>query len=239
MIIRLLVLMIGVSSALAQGYQQLDGAWIHAQFIAELRNSASVGQAYSQVRADQPLWIEIDSSNAEGTVRLSFTGRDTVLWILRRVPRLDSTLQWAIGPEDGPQAGPHWWLSLDERGGTYIALVPVREPSAAPVVYGKLPSPRQEASFILHRMVYASLVAGRYRDATNQVYEFQPSMKCSWKGARVLTSLALDASGSPILTVEYANKHRESYRVDRQGSTLTLINTDAKASTIVLERIQP
>ncbi len=225
-----LLLILGTSRGLAQGYEQLHGAWIHATFISELRTSASVAQAYAGVSAQQPLWIEIDSANAEGVVRLSYTGGDTVQWILRRVPRLDSMLQWAIGPEDGPQAGPQWWLSLDERGGTYIALVSVRTPSAEPVIYGKLPSPRQEAPFIISRMVYASLVAGKYRDTNNLAYEFPSSMMGSWKGARVRLTLVVDDSRHPILTVEYANKHRDTYRVERQGTVLSLTNTQHRSA---------
>lgn len=222
----LALIMGGTYSAVAQRYSQLDGAWIHARFIAALKTTASLDSSFHTVSSSQPLWIEIDSSNLDGSVRVSFTGRDTVQWILRRVPRMDSTLQWAIGPEDGPQAGPQWWLSLDEQGGTYVALSSVINPSSEPVVYGKLPSQRQEATFIIQRMAYAALLVGRYHDATQQPYEFLPSMTGSWKGAQIRTSMRIGEDRRPVVTLEYANRHRESYYVQRRGTTVELTSTE-------------
>lgn len=204
-------------------YAQLHGVWIHADFIDGLRDSASVVAALRRLLPHQPLWLQIDSAQQDGRIQIAYGLSDTVPWLLRRVPTSDGTVRWAIGPEAGDDAGPEWFVTADLDGASYVALSPFNQPSAKPVVYGALPSKRQDALYMIHRMVNATMIAGSYTDATGGRYEFTPTMTGSWKGARIRSTLAIDPKTySVLLTIEFANRHRETYTVERRGPSLYL-----------------
>jgi len=230
---RLLVSALLCGSALmasAQTYGELSGAWIHAGFIQTLKQTASVPLAMKEVPQGHPFWVEIDSTNEEGTISVGFGFGAIEERVLRRTRLHGDELRWVIGSDQAPE----WSVALDDRSASFIALYDIGDLSGIPVVLGRLPSERQEARFLLERILNAAVLYGAYRDASGARYQFSTNMTAEWKGARVQTHVDVDPTTYElILTVEQPSGRMLTYKAERVGSALKLI--DEQGSVLVLE----
>ncbi len=214
----------------AQTYGQLDGAWIHAGFIQALKQTASVPLAMKEVGQGHPFWVEIDSTNAEGLIKVGYGFGAMEEQVLRKTRLHGDDLRWVMGTEHSPE----WSLSLDDRSASFIALYDVGNLGGMPVVLGRLPSERQDALFLMERIINAAVLYGAYRDATGARYQFSTNMTAEWKGARVQTHVDVDpTTHDVILTVEQPSGRMLTYKAERVGSALKLI--DEQGTVLALE----
>ena len=177
----------------------------------------------------QPLWVEIDSTNGEGHIKLAFDFGEEQHWLLRRTQVHGSELKWVIGTNEAPE----WMVTTDASTRTFIALYDISAYNGQPIVLGKLPAPRQEAAFLLERIVNASVLYGSYRDENDQRYRFGVDMTGEWKGASIATHVDVDPlTHGVILTVTHQTNKSQTFRAERIGSALTL--TDSSGNVLAL-----
>lgn len=206
----------------AQEYAMFDGAWIHAGFIQELKRTSSVPTAMQAVGDGEPFWVEIDSGNAEGEIVVGFDFGDQQERILRRTRLHGNTLYWVIGTNDAPK----WAVTMDERTASYLALYDVGNLGGAPIVLGRLPAERQEANFLLERIINAAVLYGAWRDPSGNRFQFGTNMTGEWKGARARYHVDVEpTTHNVLLTVEHASGRTETYKAERVGSALQLTSS--------------
>ena len=214
----------------AQEYAQFDGAWIHAGFIQELKKTSSVPAAMEAVGEGEPFWVEIDSANAEGVVSVGFDFGKQQDWILRRTRLHGNTLYWVIGSSDAPRFA----VTMDERTASYIALYDVGDLGGTPIILGRLPAERQQADFLLERIINAAVLYGAWRDTGNLRYQFGTNMTGEWKGAPAQFHVDVEPTTHVVLlTVERDSGRSETYKAERVGSALQL--TNSSGAILVLE----
>ena len=216
------VLIVGSAGAEAQEYALFDGAWIHAGFIQELKNTSSVPAAMKAVGEGEPFWVEIDSASTEGVVQVGFGFGDQQEWIFRKTRLHGNSLYWVIGTNESPQ----WAVTIDERTATYIALYDVGDLGGTPIVLGRLPAERQQADFLLERIINAAVLYGAWRDEANARYQFGTNMTGEWKGASARYRVDVEpTTHNVLLTVEHASGRSETYKAERVGSALQLTSS--------------
>lgn len=224
------LLVIGSVGTEAQEYALFDGAWIHAGFIQELKNTSSVPAAMEAVGEGEPFWVEIDSTNADGVVQVGFDFGDQQEWIFRKTRLHGNSLYWVIGTNDAPE----WAVTIDERTATYIALYDVGDMGGTPIVLGRLPAERQQADFLLERIINAAVLYGAWRDEANVRYQFSTNMTGEWKGASARFHVDIEPTTHDVLlTVERTSGRTETYKAERVGSALQL--TNSSGTIIVLQ----
>jgi len=227
MLIALLVL--ATVGGSAQEYAMFDGAWIHAGFIQELKKTSSVPTAMEAVGEGEPFWVEIDSSNADGEIVVGFDFGDQQERILRKTRLHGNTLYWVIGTVEAPK----WAVTMDERTASYLALYNVGDLGGTPIVLGRLPAERQEADFLLERIINAAILYGAWRDPSDNRYQFGTNMTGEWKGAQARYHVDVEpTTHNVLLTVEHTSGRTETYKAERVGSALQL--TSSTGTILVL-----
>lgn len=218
-------------SAQALDLAHFDGAWIHAEFIQELKKSGSVAVGMKAIEPGAPLWAEIDSEN-DSSITLGYDfGEPTELRLWQEV-LFGNEPSWVIGK--GLEI--EYVMTIDTTRRTYVALYDYRNRDSAPIVLGKLPAKRQEAAFLLVRMINSSVFVGRWSDASGGFYEFKNNMTGTWSGIPVKTRIDVEQESNDVLLTVHRDDSKVSvYRVQKVGANLSLVTGTGRP--LVLSRL--
>lgn len=208
-------------------YAQLHGTWFHGRFVQTLSSSRSLVHALSATKADEPLWVRIDSTQQQGIVVLGkgLGATDTMMLLQTTVPQ--AGLKWVMGRADRPV----WLVTHDDQKGTYLALTPLNGLEEEPVVMGALPSKNPDPMFMLRRMVNASVVAGSWKSSSGQRYVFSSNLVAEFPGKRFPYQLSFSHDGSTIRLTSTEGRPR-TWTVERSATTLVLRERSRPAITL-------
>ena len=204
---------------LAQDSTLFQGAWINAEFIQELQKSRSVVSAMAMVPEGQPLWVEIDGLGDDSVVPFAHGFEEERSMALWHTNLHGQDMRWVLG-ENGRG---RWLVTADQKSGAYIALFDLASLQDKPIVLGKLPAERQDAKFILERIISATIVAGRWTDGSGGFYEFKTNMNGSWNGADVRMKFDVQPdTNDALLTLKREDGSTTMYRAIRTDDVLSL-----------------
>lgn len=208
-------------------YAQLHGTWFHGRFVQSLSSSRSLVNALSATKADEPLWIRIDSTNQQGKVLIGkgLGATDTMMLLQTTVPQ--AGLKWVMGRADQPM----WLVTHDAQKGTYLALTPLNDLEGEPIVMGALPSKNPDPVFILRRMVNSSLLVGSWKSSSGQTYAFSNSLVADFAGQRFPYQLSFSNDGSQVRLTATEGRPR-TWSVERSATTLVLREKSRPAITL-------
>ena len=208
------------------------GAWINAEFIQELQKNRSVESAMAKVPEGQPLWVEIDTTGDDALVPFALGFDDERTMALWHTNLHGQDMRWVLG-ENGRG---RWLVTADQTSGAYIALFDLSALQDKPIVLGKLPAERQDAKFILERIISATIIAGRWTDGSGGFYEFKTNMNGSWNGIEVKMNVEVQPeTNDALLTLEREDGSSTMYRAVRIGDSLSL--QAGNSEPLILKRL--
>lgn len=218
--------------AQAQDLALFDGAWIHGEFIQEMKRAGSVSAGMDAKKPGAPLWLEIDASNDTSvTIAYGFGASESRrLW---KEILFGDKPSWVIGK--GLEI--EYVVMIDTTARSYVALYSYKDQEATPIVLGRLPSKRQDAAFLLERMINSSVLVGRWSDASGGYYEFKNNMTGTWDGINIKTRVDVEPeSNDVLLTIHRDDRAVTVYRAQRIGANLSL--STGTGRPLVLSRLR-